>query len=44
MDSEILTMRLSSDLKQKLETKAKAMEISLSAYVRILLTKDVKEN
>jgi predicted HicB family RNase H-like nuclease len=44
MDSEILTMRLSSDLKQKLDIKAKAKELSLSAYVRLLMINDVKEN
>ena len=44
MDSEILTLRLSSDLKQKLEIKAKVKELSVSAYVRLILITNINED
>ena len=39
MKEETLRIRVSEDFKKELESKAKELNISLSAYVRMILSK-----
>lgn len=41
MNTETIILRLTKELKEKLESKAKELELSLSSYVRMILKKNV---
>lgn len=38
-----LTLKIPTELKQEVQEKAKDLNLSLSAYVRLILTQDLKK-
>lgn len=38
-----LTLKIPTELKQEIQEKAKGLNLSLSAYVRLILTQDLKK-